>query len=271
MIAESMIVTTSLREIAADVLAAERVANELAIPCVNRNRQSMLELMQKYKTTQIIVIENQQPVVTNSASKFFFHRGLSELRILNLLRTGNDPLVKSLTLESGMSVLDCTLGLAADALVAAHIVGATGKVCGLESSPLVSLITRWGIAALTEDAADCRPELRQAASRVEVITANHTTYLAQLPDGCFDVVYFDPMFRRPKQSSAGIQSLRDYANPQPLDRGALQQALRVARSRVVVKELAGSPEFNRLGIRQFGGGQHSSVQYGILHKGDDLT
>ena len=271
MIAEPMIVTTSLREIAADVLAAERVAGELAIPCVTRNRQSMQELMQKYKTTLIIVIENQQPIVTNSTSKFFFHRGLSELRILNLLRTGNDPLVKSLSLAPGMSVLDCTLGLAADALVAAHIVGVTGKVCGLESSPLVSLITRWGIAALTEAAADCRPELRQAAGRVEVITADHTNYLVQLQDCSFDVVYFDPMFRRPKQSSAGIQSLRDYANPQPLNRDTLLQALRVARSRVVVKELAGSAEFNRLGIRQFGGGQHSSVQYGILHKGDDLV
>jgi hypothetical protein len=230
----------------------------------------MQELTQKYKTTLIIVMENQQPIVFNPAGKFFFHRGLSELRILNLLRTGNDPLVKSLSLAPGMSVLDCTLGLAADALVAAHIVGASGKVCGLESSPLVSLITRWGIAALTEDAADCRPELRLAAGRVEVITADHTTYLAQLPDCCFDVVYFDPMFRRPKKSSAGIQSLRDYANPQPLDRATLQQALRVARSRVVVKELAGSAEFNRLGIRQFGGGQHSSVQYGILRKGEEL-
>ena len=269
MIAESMIVTTSLREITPDVAAAERVAHELTIPFVARNRQPMQDLMQKYKTTLIIVIENQQPVVVNSAGKFFFHRGLSELRILNLLRTGNDPLVNSLALAPGMSVLDCTLGLAADALVAAHIVGETGKVCGLESSPLVSLITRWGIAALTADSADFRPELRLAAGRVEVITADHANYLAQLPDCAFDVVYFDPMFRRPKHSSAGIQSLRDYANPQPLNRESLQQALRVARSRVVVKELSGSGEFSRLGIRQFGGGQHSSVQYGILCKEDE--
>ena len=271
MIAEPMIVTTSLREIAVDVAAAERVAHELAIPFVIRNRQSMQELTQKHKVTLIIVMKNQQPIVTNAAGKFFFHRGLSELRILNLLRTGNDPLVKSLALAPGMSILDCTLGLAADALVAAHIVGATGMVCGLESSPLVSLITRWGIAALTDDAADCRPELRQAVRRIEVITTDHANYLAQLPDGCFDVLYFDPMFRRPKQSSAGIQSLRDHANPQPLHRESLQQALRVARSRVVVKELSGSAEFNRLGIRRFGGGQHSSVQYGILHKGDELA
>ena len=263
-----MIVTTSLREIVADVVAAEKFAQELAIPYVARNRQSMQELYYNTKATHIIVMENQQPVATNSSGKFFFHRGLSELRILNLLRTGNDPLVKALQLEPGMTVLDCTLGLAADALVAAHAVGGTGKVCGLESIPLVALMTRWGIAALATDAADAGPQLRQAAIRIEVVAADHADYLLKLPDCAFDVVYFDPMFRRPKKSSSGIQSLRDYADARPLTPETLQQALRVAASRVVVKELSGSAEFDRLGIRRFVGGQHSSLQYGILPKED---
>ena len=128
-----MIVTTSLREIAADIAAAELFSQQLGVPFVARNRKSMQELQSNTNATVIIVFENQQPVVTNSAGKFFFHRGLSELRILNLLRGGNDPLVKALGLEPGMRVLDCTLGLAADALVAAHAVGETGGVCGLES------------------------------------------------------------------------------------------------------------------------------------------
>ncbi len=202
----------------------------------------------------------------NSVGKFFFHRGLSELRILNLLRGGNDPLVKALELQPGMSVLDCTLGLAADALVAAHAVGETGRVCGLESVPLVALMTRWGIESLQTNLDDTRPELRAAAGRIEVVPADHATYLSELPSCAFDVVYFDPMFRRPKKSSSGIQSLRDYADARPLTCETLQQALRVAKSRIVIKELSGSSEFARLGIRHFAGGQHSSLQYGILHK-----
>ena len=164
----TMIVTTSLREIAADIAAAELFSQQLGVPFVSRNRKSMQELQSNTNATVIIVFENQQPVVTNSAGKFFFHRGLSELRILNLLRGGNDPLVKALGLEPGMRVLDCTLGLAADALVAAHAVGETGSVCGLESVPLIALMTRFGLESLQTNFADASPELRAAAGRIEI-------------------------------------------------------------------------------------------------------
>ena len=263
-----MIVTTSLREIAADIAAAEHFSRQLCVPFVARNRQSMQDLQKYTNATVIIVFENQQPVVTSAAGKFFFHRGLSELRILNLLRGGNDPFVKALGLEPGMNLLDCTLGLAADALVAAHVVGKAGRVRGVESVPLVALLTRWGVESLQNNANDSSPELCEAAGRIEVVAADHAAYLPELPDGAFDVVYFDPMFRRPKKSSSGIQSLRDYADARPLTHETLQQALRVAKSRVVIKELSGSTEFVRLGIRHFAGGQHSSLRYGILYKGE---
>ena len=168
-----------------------------------------------------------------------------------------------------MRVLDCTLGLAADALVAAHAVGETGSVCGLESVPLIALMTRFGLDSLQTNFADASPELRAAAGRIEVVPTDHAACMPELTDDAFDVVYFDPMFRRPKKSSSGIQSLRDYADARPLTRETLQQALRVAKSRVVIKELSGSSEFARLGIRHFAGGQHSSLQYGILHKEEE--
>lgn len=261
-----MIVTTSLREIGADVVAAELFAKQLNATFVTRNHQSLQDLQKNHNATHIIVFEKKQPVIINEDGKFFFHRGLSELRILNLLRGGNDPLVKALDLAPGMKVLDCTLGLAADAIVAAHVVGKTGRVCGLESVPVISLMTRWGIEALRSDSIEVSPELRNAARQIEVVHADHVEYLRELTDCAFDVVYFDPMFRHSKKSSSGIQSLRDYANMRPLSLTSLEQALRVATSRVVVKELSGSSEFNRLGFRHFSGGRHSSLQYGILHK-----
>lgn len=263
-----MIVTTSLRSSLPDVAAAYRFATEVNGVFVARAQQSLLEIQHNFNATHIVVIEKEQPVVYQDDSRFRFHRGMSELRMLNLVRSGNDPLIAAMGLSKGMSVLDCTLGLAADALVAAFVVGDSGRVLGLESSPLVCAITRWGIIELTDTSLDVRPESNQAARRIEMLHADHCDFLKSLPDRSFDVVYFDPMFRRGKSASAGILPLRSFADHRPLDEESLRQAMRVARFRVVVKEAHGSREFSRLGIKTMGGGRYSPVQYGILSMGE---
>lgn len=259
-----MIVTTSLRSIPEDVVIACRFASEIDGAYVPRERYSLSELQTKYCITQFTVIENRQPVVYHGEDRFFFHRGMAELRILNYIRTGNDPMIAAMGLGQGMSVLDCTLGLAADALVAAFVVGGAGQVRGVEASCVVAALTRWGLNGLYAPQADARAETKQAASIIEVINADHRNYLEELPDQSFDVVFFDPMFRRTKQASVGIQPLRNFADSRPLAIEALQQAKRVARRRIVIKEAHGSPEFSRLGVRHFAGGRYSPIQFGIL-------
>ena len=175
-------------------------------------------------------------------------------------------MLAAMDLRPGMSVLDCTLGMAADALVAAHAVGDGGQVTGLEAMPLVAAVTRWGLAGLSAGEEDSREEVNAAARRITVISAEHLVFLQRTPADSFDVVYFDPMFRRPKKASPGIQALRTHADPSPLELETIQQARRVCRSRVVVKESFGSAEFSRLGLQQFGGGRYSPIQYGILLK-----
>ena len=261
-----MIVTTSLRTMPDDVAIARQFAAEIGGTYVPRDAKALLILQMECNVTQLVVIESRQPVVYQGNSRFFFHRGMAELRILNFIRSGHDPMISAMGLTKGMSVLDCTLGLAADALVAAYAVGESGGVHGLDASPVVAALTRWGLSELCSVRSDARPETKQAAVRINVLNKDHQNFLAKLPDNSYDVVYFDPMFRRPKPASVGIQPLRNFADSSPLSCASIQQARRVARFRVVVKEAHGSQEFVRLGFQNFGGGRYSPVQYGILFK-----
>ena len=48
-------------------------------------------------------------------------------RVKRLMRGEHDPFVQATQLESGMTVLDCTLGMASDSIVASYMVGESGK------------------------------------------------------------------------------------------------------------------------------------------------
>ena len=95
---------------------------------------------------------------------------------------------------------------------------------------------------------------------------DYLDYLRQQKDNSYDVVYFDPMFRKPLTASNGISPLRSVANHAPLSEEAVAEALRVARQRVVMKEASGSEEFARLGFHQLMGGKYSKVHYGVMIK-----
>ena len=259
-----MIVTTSHRALEHDIEAAYRFAAQIGSMYTSRENLSLQALQKKHKTTEIVVMEHGQPAVYQKDTKLFFHLGMSELRMLQLSRTGVDPLVEALGLLPGMSVLDCTLGLAADALIAAYAVGPAGRVLGLEAVPVIAAMTGWGLQKLVDGEMEARNQTVDAASRIHVLNADHRQMLQLLPTQSFDIVYFDPMFRQAKQASAGIRSLRDFADNQALTAESLNQALRVARLRVVFKEASGSKEFSRLKAARRGGGRYSSVQYGII-------
>src|SRR5205814_10498223 len=70
-----------------------------------------------------------------------FSEGLARLRIKRLeAGEDDDVLMKLCELKPGDHVLDCTFGLGADAQVCAHVVGARGRVVGIEKSlPLWAL------------------------------------------------------------------------------------------------------------------------------------
>ena len=241
------------------VLAA-RTAEMLGIPNVPRGNASLEELRTQYGADAVLVARRGLLTLVTAEGELFFHPGMAHLRIKNLMRGQGDHLVAALDLRAGMHVLDCTLGTGADAIVESYAVGETGRVTALESSPLIAAVIGDGLAHATGDNYDMHAAMR----RIIVHAADALTYLREQQDNSYDVVYFDPMFRRPLHESAGMNALRARADMRALTPETVAEARRVARRRVVMKERRESGEFERLGFFEVVGGKYSRVSYGVM-------
>lgn len=258
---QEVIVTTTVKAAAERAERARAAAAELGCAYVERRKLALPLLQEQHQAENILVVQNEGFVLHTSGGEFFFHPSMAELRLLQVARGNGDHMADALGLQPGMRVLDCTLGLGSDALVASRIVGPTGYVCGLEISKLTSFISAHGLRDFLAMRADSAP--------IDVQNADYEDYLKQLPDDSFDVVFFDPMFRQPIRSSSQLKPLRVLADHRPLSAAALAEACRVAKRRVVVKEVRGSAEFERLGIRTICGGRYSRVQFGVIETETD--
>ena len=239
---------------------AARTAAALGIPNVPRGNDSLEELRSAYGVDAALVARRGLLTLVTAEGELFFHPGMSHLRIKNLLLGHGDHLVNALGLVEGMHVLDCTLGTGADAIVESFAVGAQGTVTALEASPLIAAVIADGLAHATGD----NYEMHAAMRRITVHHADALTYLRAAETDSCDVVYFDPMFRRPLHESAGMNALRVLADSRALTEETIAEAHRVARLRVVMKERQGSKEFARLGFTHFTGGKYSRIAYGVM-------
>ena len=160
-------------------------------------------------------------------------------------------------------------------MVAAAVVGPSGRVTAMEASPLLFAVTsgrpvhtgnvdvdvaleRVEVDSTPRHATQPRPTptpsthttlelqgkgfgfgrtLLHLMLSCQVLLGEHTALLTAMPTRSADVVYFDPMFRRPTTSSSGFETvLRGLANSTPLSNEALVQARRVAKRCVVVMD-----------------------------------
>ncbi len=260
----NIIVSTSHRDAGADP-RLEEFLEDSGFAFYPRERRSLDKLARAYAADAVIIWEEQGPVLYREEEKFFFHPSVARVRLgaFRKLQTP-DPLVRACQLQSDFGFLDCTVGLGADSIVASYFLP-RGRVVGLESAPGIAQVVKWGMKMYRANS----DWLQEAIQRVQVINCDHYTYLKDLPDDAFDVVYFDPMFRRPVLESAAISPLRSLANHEPLRLEVIAEARRVARRRVVVKERHGSQEFERLGIDEIVGGHHSTLAYGVIITGPD--
>lgn len=249
-----------------EVEAARRLGAELGVPTAARAGRSLAAIRRAHGVNGVLVVGRRRVSLFTPNGEFFFHPGMAKLRIKALAAGKTDQMVQAMALERGDRVLDCTLGLGADALTAAYAVGDRGAVCGLEVVRPVAVLVRRGLEELRR--AD-EPLLAAAAARIRVVEADYRAYLARLPDNSFDVVYFDPMFGRGVAASPNMQPLRVLADSSPVDRRAVAEAARVAAGRVVVKERRRSPAFGRLGLTEITGGRSAAVAYGIRRTGGD--
>lgn len=247
----------------AAIEAAKAMAARLGVAYLDRPHNQVLEdFMAAQGLAAVIVLEKDGPRIHSEHGTFSYHPGMAEIRVQQLLRGATDHLVKALDLHPGSRVLDCTLGLASDAAVAACVVGAAGKVVGLEASLLLHFAVEHGLAHY-----ECKtPLLTAALRRVEAIHAVAAEYLAQcVAKGLtFDVVYFDPMFRHPVQGSKAMEALRPLSLEEPLAKSTVELALKVA-PRVVIKERS-EYLLAEYGCTEYVGGKYSRIKFGIIRR-----
>lgn len=247
-------VTTSRRGTETEVAEARELAALLGIPFRLRTGPLSPE------DGPVLVVTKGKLLIETHSGPLFFHPGMAKPRIRAFQQGRRDVMAAAMGLEPGLSVLDCTLGLGADAIVTSFVVGATGRVVGLETVPALAEVVRRGMATYDFPHAD----IVEAMRRIQVVHGNHRRYLAALDDNSFDVVYFDPLFRDPVQETIHMQPWRELGSASPLTESTLMEARRVARRRVVVKERSDGGVFEQLGIERIEGGKGSRIAYGIL-------
>lgn len=242
--------------------AALWAVKHLGIPYVKRRTESAAELRARTGADILVVAKKGGLMLQTEAGELFFHPNMAHLRLKNL-RFGSagvgDRMVEAMDLHKGMTVLDCTLGLGADAIVASFAVGPEGHVLALESNPFIEAVVGYGLAHFKAGNWPIQEAMR--GIRTQCIDA--LSFLREQEADSFDVVYFDPMFRHPFHESKAMEPLRAFADMRALTEETILEACRVARKRVVMKESAKSEEFRRLGFDTLMGGRYSKVQYGV--------
>jgi 16S rRNA (guanine1516-N2)-methyltransferase len=225
------------------------------------------------KDLPLIRITKNHLYLEHNKHTLFFHPSMALLRMVNIKRGIGDRFLKAIAVTEGDILLDATMGLASDALIASWAVGERGKVIALEYSPLVFMLVNEGLERLEKLKPPKVPnlekkqawlELAKASTRIKSMCANHQKIIEELPDSSVDVIYFDPMFRNTLTSSSSIKPLKEWSYPKPLSIETIKQACRVARKRVVLKERKNGKEFERLGFKLLEGSRYNPVGFGII-------
>lgn len=240
-----MIVTTAERPDAELAAQARRLAEEMKADYVPRRRDTLRHLAVRHRADGILVAARDGlKYVSDGQPALFFHPSMGFVRIKRMLAGEPDPMIEAAGAAAGDTVLDCTAGLASDAIVFSHAVGPAGAVRAVEASPLLYVIVREGLRSARTGLA----EVDDACRRIVMTQGDHAGILRGMPDRSVDVVYFDPMFSDPVQASEAIRPLRGHALHEPLNASVVREAVRVARKSVVMKNAKGSAEFARLGF-----------------------
>ena len=171
-------VTTSDRVAPELAERARAAAREVSVPYLQRTHKRPLSQMLRESAEALVVLEHEAVSLVDAQGALRFSPGLAHLRIKQLdAGVQEDMLLRVGALREGERVLDCTLGLGADAQVAARLVGPTGHVTALEKSPALYLLARHGLAGLPRHPRACD---------IQVLHADAGAHLRTLPAGAFD-------------------------------------------------------------------------------------
>ncbi|PKU51257.1 MULTISPECIES: class I SAM-dependent methyltransferase [Lysinibacillus] len=241
------IVTTAGRPDEVSMALAAFACQILGATFEPRKKRSVRKISQELQAHVVVAGKNRYEYYAYEAQEpFFFHPNSAAFRLKRVARGEAEPFLEAAQLQQGDSVLDCTLGLAADAMLAAYIVGETGRVVGLEANPNVAFIVSRGTQ--TYDTSEL--PLTACMRRIEVVQAEAIAYLKTLPDKDFDVVYMDPMFEEVIEEANNFQALRLAGEHVTLTDEWVYEAKRVAKKRVVLKAHFRSEWFAQYGFQQ---------------------
>lgn len=248
-------VTTSAKPNPQLLAQAEAASRQWGVPLfLRRHKRGKTEWLQE-RADALLIFGHDGVTLWDREGHHGFHGGMAHLRRMRLAAGEPDTFVRIADLRKGDAVLDCTLGLAQDALVASLAVGPEGRVVGVEKSLPLCALAAEGLKLY---------ELGPDSCRIEVVHADAHEYLRTLPARSFDVVCFDPMFAKPRKAQPGFDVLRRFADHAPLTPEALLEARRVARRWVVIKGARYSDDLKKLGLTREPGSRHTDVDWGRI-------
>lgn len=260
------IVITTARKVSAELEnRAGHWHDLLGAPIVARDGRSLEVLCRDEGARGVLVIQAERETYYEPANgvELFFHPNLASVRIKNLLKGDPDHMVAAMELGPGDHVLDCTMGRGADAIICTHVVGETGRVVAIEKVPVIAHLTIEGL----RDRHYVSDAFTALMRRVDARCADYNEFLPTCEDDSFDVVYFDPIFHDPVELSQSMAPVRAVGETAGLTRRAAQEALRVARRAVVIKQRKGTGLWEELGVEEILRGAQSRVEYGVLRPG----
>lgn len=257
-----MFITTAGRTNEQMIELTKEIGDYLELPYIHRKKQTVRQLQTKYQQDCLVVgKEKLELYKLNEKEPFFFHPSSANFRMKRLASNKSDPLVEACQLQEGMSLLDCTLGLGSDSIVASFAVGESGKVTSVEQNKYVAYIVKDGLQRWDTN----NDRMNEALRRIQVIHMEATEFLQTLEDESYDVVYLDPMFETHIEESTHLDPLMNFAFFKTIDEQLMKECLRVAKQRVVLKDHFESSLFKKYHfVQQIR--KTAKFHYGILEK-----
>lgn len=226
---------------------ALEASKALGYEIIERKKRSIARIQRDYESAVLVAGADRYDLYRIGMTEpLFFHPNSAAFRLKRLMNGETDPLINVAQLKNGDSFLDCTLGLGSDSIIASFVVGETGCVHGLEGDVDIAFITGRGLKSY-EAQSDA---LKQAMQGVQVTHANAVDYLKSQPDASWDIVYIDPMFSAPIEESSNFTPLRKVGLQSGLTAQWIQEAKRVSRRRVIVKDRFDSPVFDEFQLER---------------------
>ncbi len=212
----------------------------LGYAIIERKKRSIARIQGEYNSSVLVAgTDRYELFKVGTAHPLFFHPNSAAFRLKRLQNDETDPLIEVSALKQGDTFLDCTLGFAADSIVASFVVGPEGIVKGIEGERNIAFLTKIGLQSFeTKSTA-----LKEAMGRIDVIQMEAITFLESQPDNSWDIVYLDPMFSERIEASSNFTPLRAVGLSNQLTEKWIQEAIRVSKRRVVVKDHFRSPVF----------------------------